>query len=66
MSEGATARTCRSCGASYEFPRAGSAATRASCPDCAPLPIAFRRVLERLQRRIERLERQVPPGTGRP
>ena len=53
---GETARVCRSCGATYAFPHEGSAATRAHCADCAALPLAFRRALERLQRRIEKLE----------
>lgn len=53
-------RTCRACGKKFEYPVKGGDATRHHCADCAVLPEATRRILERLHTRVAQLERQLP------
>lgn len=50
-------RTCRACGQSFEYPLKGSNATRHHCEQCVEIPVAQRRVAERLLARVESLER---------
>jgi predicted aldo/keto reductase-like oxidoreductase len=52
-------RTCRACGKKFDYPVKGIAATRHHCEDCVPVPPETRKVLERLNERVTRLERQL-------
>jgi len=54
-----TPRRCRSCGAGYDYPLPRGIATRSHCAVCAALPVEWRRALERMQRRLARLEADV-------
>jgi hypothetical protein len=64
-------RTCRACGKKFDYPVKGSAATRHHCEDCAVVPAATRKTLERLNSRVTQLENQLrrlsekptPPAT---
>ena len=58
-SSGQRPRTCRACGKKYEYPIAGSAATRHHCENCADLPAETRKTLERLNTRVTQLEYQL-------
>jgi hypothetical protein len=60
MSGGETrTRTCHACGGAYEYPLAESRATRFHCDNCATLPAAARKSLERLSARVRKLERAI-------
>ena len=52
-------RTCRACGKKFEYPIAGSAATRHHCEDCVAVPADTRKTLERLNTRVTQLEYQL-------
>lgn len=52
-------RTCRACGAHYEYPLKGHAATRHHCDDCVLLPADIRRLAEKFLLRLQALERTV-------
>ncbi len=52
-------KTCQVCGNSYVYPEKGSKATRFNCESCAELPVHFRKVLARLGKRIQTLERKI-------
>lgn len=58
-------RTCRACGATYEYPARGSFATRVHCDECAALDLRTRRALERLNQRLSRLVAEVEKLKGR-
>ncbi len=62
-------RTCRACGAKYEYPILGAKATRHHCGDCAFLPENVRRIFERVELRLRAIERALarpspPPPAG--
>ena len=52
-------RTCRGCGAKFDYPVKGSPATRHHCEHCVAVPPEIRKVLERLNQRVSLLERQL-------
>mgnify|MGYP001555946315 CR=1 FL=1 len=52
-------KTCPVCGAAYIYPEKGSRATRFHCEDCAVLPAHFRKILTRLGKRIQTLEKKL-------
>jgi hypothetical protein len=52
-------KTCQVCGTSYVYPEKGSKATRFNCESCAELPAHFRKILARMSRRIQNLERKI-------
>ncbi|MEZ5278432.1 MAG: hypothetical protein R3F07_18765 [Opitutaceae bacterium] len=51
-------KTCQVCGTVYVYPEKGSRATRFHCETCAPLPAPLLKVLTRLGKRIQTLERK--------
>lgn len=52
-------KTCPVCGTAYVYPEKGSRATRFHCETCAALPTELRKVLTRLGKRIQTLERKL-------
>jgi hypothetical protein len=52
-------KTCSACGQAYEYPLKGSLATRFHCENCATLPAAARKALERLSTRLRKLEKEL-------
>lgn len=52
-------KTCQVCGASYVYPQVNSNATRFHCELCVELSPAHRKVLGRMTKRIETLERHL-------
>jgi hypothetical protein len=52
-------KTCQICGTSYVYPQLNSNATRFHCDVCVELSPAQRKVLGRMAKRIETLERQL-------
>jgi hypothetical protein len=59
VTSGQRLRTCRACGKKFEYPIAGSAATRHHCEDCVAVPADTRKTLERLNTRVTQLEYQI-------
>lgn len=57
-------RTCRACGASFEYPEPGSLATKRFCTHCMRLPEGTREVFERHQLELTRLKRQLEKLTA--
>jgi hypothetical protein len=51
-------KKCQVCGSEYVYPERDSKATRFHCASCADLPTHFRKVLTRLGKRIQALERK--------
>ena len=52
-------KTCTICGVTYTYPEASSAATRHVCELCSGLSVPHRKVLVRMTKRIQTLERTV-------
>ncbi len=52
-------KTCQVCGSTFVYPEKASKATRFHCESCADLPAHFRKVLTRLGKRIQTLERKI-------
>lgn len=52
-------KTCSACGVVYVYPEKGSRATRFHCETCAELPTHFRKILTRLGKRIQTLEKKL-------
>ncbi len=52
-------KTCTVCGVTYTYPEAGSAATRHVCELCSGLSAPHHKVLVRMTKRIQTLERTV-------
>ncbi|MGC9450335.1 MAG: hypothetical protein ACP5I4_02715 [Oceanipulchritudo sp.] len=52
-------KTCQICGESYVYPEKESNATRFHCEACAGLPAQYRKILTKMSKRIQSLERKV-------
>ena len=52
-------KVCTVCAVTYTYPEVGSAATRHVCELCSGLSAAHRKVLIRMAKRIQTLERTV-------
>jgi hypothetical protein len=52
-------KTCQVCGTAFVYPEKDSRATRFHCEACAVLPASFLKVLNRLGKRIQTLERKL-------
>ncbi|NDV63470.1 hypothetical protein G0Q06_13475 [Puniceicoccales bacterium CK1056] len=52
-------KKCQVCGAPYVYPEQNSNATRFHCEVCAQLPPAHRKILGRMAKRIDSLERKL-------
>ena len=52
-------KTCQVCGTGYTYPEKGTNATRFHCAACAALPDAFRKILTKMSKRIQSLERKL-------
>ena len=52
-------KTCQVCGESYTYPEKGSNATRFHCAVCAALPETLRKILIKMSKRIQSLERKM-------
>jgi hypothetical protein len=52
-------KKCQVCGSEYVYPERDSRATRFHCASCASLPTHLRKVLTRLGKRIQVLERKL-------
>jgi hypothetical protein len=52
-------KKCQICGESYIYPEKNSNATRFHCEVCVELPPAHRKILGRMAKRIELLERKI-------
>ena len=52
-------KTCGACGEKYIYPEKGSKATRFHCELCAELPSHYRKILTRMGKRIQSLERKI-------
>lgn len=52
-------KTCQVCGTEYTYPEKGSNATRFHCATCAGLPDNFRKILTKMSKRIQTLERKL-------
>ncbi len=67
-------RTCRACGKKFDYPVKGSNASRHHCEDCVILPADVRKIIERLNGRVQQLELAVkrlerppaPPPAAQP
>ena len=59
LTSGQRLRTCRACGKKFEYPVAGSEATRHHCAECAILSVDVRKILERFHNRVTQLENQL-------
>lgn len=52
-------KTCQICGTDYTYPAKGSNATRFHCEVCAELPASQRKILTKMSKRIQSLERKL-------
>jgi hypothetical protein len=52
-------KKCQVCGSEYTYPEKGSHATRFHCHTCAALPEAIRKILTKMSKRIQTLERKL-------
>ena len=52
-------KTCGVCGETYTYPEKNSKATRFHCELCAGLPSHYRKILTRMGKRIQSLERKI-------
>ena len=50
-------KKCQVCGTEYTYPELDSQATRFHCELCAVLPTHYRKILTRMGKRIQSLER---------
>jgi hypothetical protein len=52
-------KMCQVCGTDYTYPELNSKATRFHCELCAELPTHHRKILTRMGKRIQSLERKL-------
>lgn len=52
-------KSCQICGSEYTYPVKDSRATRFQCEGCAQLPASVRKVLARMAKRIQLLEKKL-------
>lgn len=52
-------KTCQICGTEYVYPEKDSAATRFYCALCAGLPEPQKKIMTRMAKRIQSLERKL-------
>ncbi|MGD7654175.1 MAG: hypothetical protein ACQCXQ_13230 [Verrucomicrobiales bacterium] len=57
-------KACQVCGESYVYPEPGSVATRHFCGLCAGLGAVERKILTRMAKRIQKLERTLTQPTS--
>lgn len=52
-------KTCQICGTEYIYPEKGTNATRFHCEACSDLPANQKKILTKMAKRIQTLERQL-------
>ena len=52
-------KTCQICGTEYTYPEINSRSTRFHCELCAELPSLQRKIMARMAKRIQQLERKL-------